>query len=100
MGTFRLSSHADRDLDEIWEFIAADSGEMADRFIRLLVGRFELLSDRSMIGRPRDDLRFNLRSFPYRSYNIFYFRTAYGVEIYRVLHAARDIETVFTGETE
>ncbi len=47
------------------------------------------------IGRQRNDLIVNLRQFPFKNYNIYYFQTKNGVEIYRVLHSSRDNVQVF-----
>lgn len=38
----------------------------------------------------------NLRSYPYKNYVIFYLPIENGVEVFRVLHAARNVEEVFT----
>ncbi len=36
-----------------------------------------------------------MRMFPFKKYHIYYFPTAGGVEIYRVVHGARDTEGEF-----
>jgi len=54
-----------------------------------------MLAENPKIGREHDELFLNLRSFPYKDYVIFYFPIENGVEIYRVLHGARDIESLF-----
>jgi toxin ParE1/3/4 len=45
-----------------------------------------------MIGRARPELRPDLRSFPYGSYLILYRVINDGVEIVRVVHAARNLD--------
>jgi plasmid stabilization system protein ParE len=58
---------ADSDLDEIWYYVASNSGslDIADRFIDSITDRFFLLARHPNIGRARDeDLRLGLRSFP------------------------------------
>ena len=45
-----------------------------------------------MIGRARPELRENLRSFPYGAYLILYRAIGDGVEIVRVVHAARNLD--------
>ncbi len=47
------------------------------------------------IGRQRNDLILNLRQFPFKNHNIYYFPIENGVEIYRVLHSSRDNVQVF-----
>lgn len=57
--------------------------------------KFRLLGENPLIGRKNDDLIIGLRLFPFKNYNIFYFQTEFGVEIYRVLHSSRDIIQIF-----
>lgn len=100
MARFKVSALADADLDDIWHFIADDSEEQADKFIKILTEKFELLANHPLIGATRDDFRVGLRSLAYKSYVIFYMPTDYGIQIDRVLHGARDIPTIFLEESE
>jgi toxin ParE1/3/4 len=50
------------------------------------------------MGRRRDELAPGLRSFPAGRYVIFYLPLTDGVDIVRVLHGSRDIETVFAAD--
>ncbi|MBF0178064.1 MAG: type II toxin-antitoxin system RelE/ParE family toxin [Magnetococcales bacterium] len=43
-----------------------------------------------MVGRPRDDLAPNLRSFAVGRYVIFYREATSGIEVLRFIHGARD----------
>jgi plasmid stabilization system protein ParE len=66
MGGFRLSPEAEADLDDIWLYVARESGSIdaANRLIDSLTVRFVLLARHPHIGRQRDaDLRPGLRSF-------------------------------------
>ena len=94
----RLAPEAVADLDEIWSYIARESGrvEYADRLIDLIVGRFLLLAKQPRLGRARDQLRPGLRSFPAEGYVIFYRIDDEDLVILRVLHSRRDIEAVFS----
>lgn len=47
------------------------------------------------MGRDRSNLAANLRSFPVKSFVIFYRPANDTVEIVRVLYGARDIESIF-----
>jgi len=67
----------------------------AEWLIQAILERCEFLSRNSKIGRERNDLILNLRLFPFKKYNIFYFPTENGIEIYRVLHASRDTIQIF-----
>jgi toxin ParE1/3/4 len=44
-------------------------------------------------GRLRDELRPGVRSFPVGSYVVFYRAVAGTIEVLRVLHESRDIDT-------
>ncbi|MGA9543600.1 MAG: type II toxin-antitoxin system RelE/ParE family toxin [Candidatus Sulfotelmatobacter sp.] len=86
------------DLADIWAFIAKDSVKHADRFAALIDSQFGSLARRPHMGRSRPELATDLRSFPVGRYVIFYVPTPKGVEIVRVLHGARDIESVLHDE--
>ncbi|MGI8639052.1 MAG: type II toxin-antitoxin system RelE/ParE family toxin [Pyrinomonadaceae bacterium] len=91
----RFSDFALDDLDEILNHIAEFDIEAGNKFIRELVKKFRLLAENPAIGTAKNELVINLRSFPYKRYNIFYFPTKNGIEIYRVLPASRNIIQVF-----
>jgi toxin ParE1/3/4 len=83
------------DRAEIWDYIADDSEGRADTFIDLLDRKIHTLARRPNIGRAREELAEGLRSFPVGRYIIFYRAVPKGIEIVRVLHGARDLETIF-----
>jgi len=58
--------------------------------------RFRMLLDFPQSGTRRDELRRGLRTFPVGSYLVFYFIVEDGIEIVRVLHGRRDIESIFS----
>ncbi len=70
----RLAPQVEFELDDIWYYIARDSGsaEIADRLIDSITDRFHLLADHPYVGRLREDLRAGLRSFPVGQYVIIY----------------------------
>ena len=87
---------AEADLAEIWEYIARDSPENADRFVyRIFQICQESLASSPNMGRPREELALRLRSLIFEDYIIFYRPIENGVEIVRVLHGRRDIEELF-----
>lgn len=54
--SYRLSALAERDLDEIWSYIAGDaSPTTADRLIDAIIDRFELLAEQPRMGRLRPE---------------------------------------------
>ena len=96
MAVVNLSSLAQTDLDDIWSYIAENNPDSADKVIDELFKKFQLLSKNSGLGKSRDNLIINLRSFPCNKFVVFYFPIDNGVEIYRILHSSRSIETIFT----
>lgn len=88
------SRAAERDLLSIWRFIALDNTRAVDRFLLALVAQCERLGDAPGSGRARPELAAEVRSFPYRTYVIFYRTLPDGILILRVLHSSRDIDRV------
>ena len=62
---YRLSLVAEAELDEIWWYIAEQSGsvEAAKSVVASITERFSLLATFPHLGRARDDLRPALRGF-------------------------------------
>ena len=86
---------AEADIFEIWDYIADDSMEAADRWVDKLDEKFQLIATQPMMGQAREDLETGLRSFPFGRYVIFYMPMGSGIDVVRVLHGARDIDAVF-----
>jgi toxin ParE1/3/4 len=86
------------DLAEIWSYITEDSARNADAFASRIDKTFKLLAGRPGIGRVRPELYPDLRSFVVGKYVVFYLPLTDGIDVVRVLHGARDIETVFEDE--
>jgi len=95
MPTLIVSPLAEEDLEEIWSFVAERDVEAADRLIDEITGRFDHLLAYPEAGRARHELLVNLRSLPVKRYVIFYQPTDDGVEIFRVLHGSRDVQSEF-----
>jgi toxin ParE1/3/4 len=92
-----LAPAASSDLDDIWYYIARESGsiERADRQVESITERFYLLSRYPYIGRERNDLRPGLRSFTVDSYVIIYRVTEEGdVLILHVPHGRQDLQQI------
>jgi plasmid stabilization system protein ParE len=54
--SYRLSALAEKDLDDIWSYVAEDASlETADRLIDAIFDRFELLVEQPRMGRNRPE---------------------------------------------
>lgn len=84
-----------QDLDEIWDYIAEDSPEAADHFIDKVEKQCRLLADFPNIGANCDALSPGLRFLVVDRYILFYLPLDDGIEVVRVLHGARDLESLF-----
>jgi antitoxin ParD1/3/4/toxin ParE1/3/4 len=95
MSGFRLSPLAASDIEEIWEYIAAENPDAATRVRLALLEAFRLLSRTPGIGHRREDLtEFDVKFWPVFSYLIVYSPDTHPLEIVRVLHGARDIAPI------
>ena len=79
------------DLEEIHDYIAEQSPERAERWIRRLRVQCELLAEMPGLGRARPEIGQAIRSLAVRSYLILYREVEGGIEIVRVVHGARRI---------
>lgn len=94
----RLSSRAASDLEEIWIYVATESGsfEIANTLIDSIADRFHLLATYPHAGRERnDDLGQGRRTFPIGEYVIIYRIEKEQAWILRVVHGRRDLESLF-----
>jgi toxin ParE1/3/4 len=88
---------AAEDIAEIWDYIADDSLAAADRWLDQLDEQFHVLAAHPSMGRAREEIAAGIRSFPLGQYVIFYVRVDGGIDIVRVLHSRRDLDTQFEG---
>ncbi|AFY85908.1 MAG: Toxin ParE1 [Chroococcidiopsis cubana SAG 39.79] len=93
MNRFRLSQQAEQDLEDIWVYLARQNELLADKQIAQILDRFPMLSQFPDMGKQRNNLLPGLRSFPVQPYIVFYTKIADGIEIVRVLHQFRDIDS-------
>jgi toxin ParE1/3/4 len=89
---------AKSDLVGIWDYIADDNEGHADAFVDRIDQKLLALASNPTMGRARDEFVKGLRSFPVGRYVIFYRPIPKDVEIVRVLHGSRDIDTLFPPE--
>ena len=95
MTTALFTPKARRDILEIEDYIAVRSEPAADDFLDALDEKCQLLTMNPAMGRIRLELGESTRSFPCGRYVIFYRPIDGGIEVLRVLHAARDLPSAW-----
>jgi toxin ParE1/3/4 len=94
--TYRLSGDADRDLEDIFGYDTREFGiDQAVDYVSGFEGVFVSLAANPELGRKRDEIRKDLRSFVKGSHTIFYRVMKNHVRIVRILHSCRDIIRFF-----
>ena len=77
MSGYILGDDAVLDLEAIWDYIAADNIDAADRWIAKLFEAFEALGQNPGMGHKREDLtRFPILFWPVGAYLVIYRRSA------------------------
>lgn len=97
MKALRVSKLAERDLNDIWFYVATKSGsiEIADNFIDTLTEHFKLFTHTPEAGTLRNDVGRNVRGFPVRKYIIYYRIEGQYILISRILHGNREQPSAF-----
>jgi toxin ParE1/3/4 len=99
-----FSEFVEDELAAIWEYIALDNPDAADRFLESAEFTFRELARMPQMGFARkfsDQRLRNVRSFrvkDFENYLIFYEPLPEGISVFHVLHGARDIEQFFDDE--
>lgn len=89
---YELSQTADNDLDEIFDYTAAQFGiAQAIKYLSGFEDVFENLCKNPRSGRERIEIRKDLRSVSKESHTVFYRILKDRIWIVRVLHGSRDI---------
>jgi plasmid stabilization system protein ParE len=92
MKEYVLSTGAEMDLEDIWEYIAYDNIDAADRWIGKLFDAFDALARNSGMGHKREDLTAQpILFWPVGAYLILYRVQIEGIEIVAITQGARDI---------
>ena len=86
---------AAEDIAAVWDFIADDNPDAADHWVDQLDTQLRLLATQPLMGRARDELAPGIRSFPFGRYLVFYLPISDGIDVVRVLHGTRDVDTAF-----
>ena len=92
MTSFVLTPQAGRDLEGIWEYIAEDSIERADRVADEIEAALRLIADNPRIGHIREDFADDRHRFwPVLSYLIMYRHGTRPLQILRIVSGYRDL---------
>ena len=95
MKRFILTSRAKQDLNDIWDYIANDNIEAANRVLDALDNAMIKLAKNPGIGHRRDELTDKRHRFLLvYSYLIVYRHETKPLQILRILHAARDVQSI------
>ena len=89
------SRAATRDLRQIWDYIAEDDPDAADRVLSRIEDRALGHADFPHSGSLRSELSGGTRSFAVGNYVVFYRPIPDGIRLMRILNAARDIRKAF-----
>jgi antitoxin ParD1/3/4/toxin ParE1/3/4 len=101
MSGYVLTPEADEDLSGIWEYIAQDDIEAADRWDAKLRDAFKLLAGNPGLGHARKDLTdFPILFWPVGDYLILYRVRNKRLEVVAITQGARDIPSFLRERTE
>jgi toxin ParE1/3/4 len=92
---WRLGPDARDDLRAIYKYVGARNRTAASRLIDTIKSKLWLLARQPLLGEVRSELSVSLRSFTVGNYVIFYRPIGDGIQVARILHAARDVEAQF-----
>ena len=94
MKKYVLGVAVESDLNAIWEHIAQDNVDAADRWIERLFEAFETLARNPGVGHRREDLTaLPVLFWPVSRYLVLYRIQSESVQIVAVIHGARDVPT-------
>jgi len=92
VNAYVLEEFARGDLDDIWDFIAKDNIDAADRWIARLLDTFESIAAMPNAGHKREDLTMrDVLFWSAGAYVIIYDAARSPVEILAITQGARDI---------
>ncbi len=93
----RFTVPASRDIEAIIDYVADNSSfDAAERLLNRINDQCKRLSSFPSMGRKRDELAPNVRSFPIDDYLIFYRAIEEGIEVLRVVSGYRDLRVLFS----
>ncbi len=91
---YRISEAAINDLDGIWEYSFLKwSKEQADRYHNLIINEIEFIAENISSGKPMNHIKDGYLVSYVKSHTIFFKRKEGVVEIVRILHQKKDVES-------
>jgi antitoxin ParD1/3/4/toxin ParE1/3/4 len=98
---FVLTPRAEQDVSDIWNYIADDNIESADRVVAAIKNAIIKLTQNPGIGHWREELADKRhRFFLAYSYLIVYRPETSPMQVIRVLHAGRDVQSILALSAE
>jgi toxin ParE1/3/4 len=91
----RVARLAQWDVDQIHDYIAADRPAAARRWVEKTRKQFCFLAQHPYVGESRDDIRSSIRTFSHGNYVILFRVADDALEIVRVIHGRRDVNSLF-----
>lgn len=91
---FIITPLAERDIEDIGDYIARDNPRRALSFITELRGQCAKIARTPQIYRSRAELGVNIRSCAHGNYVILFHVGSEELRVVRVLHGAMDIEAI------
>ena len=93
MATVSFTQLARQDLQNIKDHISLDKPKTGTHYMRHLKQKLDVLAQSPTLGVQRKEYC-GLNKFPVENYLIFYRITASGIEVIRILHGSRDIQSI------
>jgi toxin ParE1/3/4 len=91
----RVTRLAQSDIDQIHDHIAIDNPTAALRWVQRTRRQFKFLAANPGVGELRHEVRPAMRCFSHGNYAIFFRIVEDAIEIVRVVHGRRDVDTLF-----
>jgi plasmid stabilization system protein ParE len=101
MSIYRFDESVASDLEAIWDYIAVDDIDAADRWIERLFSAFESLARNPGMEHARRDLtHYAVLFWPIGPYLVIYRAIGDGIEIVAVTQGSRDVPSFLTARVD
>jgi toxin ParE1/3/4 len=93
----RVSAAAEGDLDDIWHYVATNSGsfERANKFVDAITKRLSILAHSPKAGTLGAEIDLDVRGLPVGDYIVYYRENKRWVTISRIIHGSRDQDAAY-----